>query len=186
MIDHWNAAQVDGCSNLCGPESIFQIAQVPYPWFLAADGGKLYVEGLDPTENYVMVGNINPESLKYKNILTASTSNFYPGGIAFDQHHDITWDDQYGYLLTYAPPYHNYNDVLEYSNPSSPTQDYSAIALDASETTLLAARIAYCGNSTLCSDAQELSYPLGSYGINSASNGDIEDLGIAITPTAKN
>jgi hypothetical protein len=183
VIDHWSAAQVAGCS-ACSPVSSFGVPALGYAYYLGADGAKLYVDGYDSTFAYSVVGEVNVKSGKFKETVSSSASGFFPGGVAFDKSHTLIWDDQYGYIFSLAKPYTYVTGYIEYDNGTNPV-DYTGIALDSKETDLLAANIYYCGSST-CSDAQENSYPLASIGLASASNGDLSDLGIAITPPAKN
>ena len=184
IIDHWSAAQVAGCSGPCLPVSSFGVAALGYAYYLGADGAKLYVDGYDSSFTYAVVGAVNVKTGKFAETIISPASEFFPGGVAFDKSHTLIWDDQYGVLLSLAKPYSSVTGYLDYNNGTNPL-DYSGIALDSKETDLLAANIYNCGSST-CSNAQENSYPLGSVGLASGTNGDVADVGIAITPPAKN
>jgi hypothetical protein len=183
VIDHWSKAQVAGCTS-CSPIDSLTVSGISSAYYLGADGGKLYVDG-NSTEGSIAVGSVNLTNAKFKAVATAPPSSFFPGGIAFDKSHTLIWNNEFGYLYTLPKPYTYVTNSFDYSTGSS-AQIYTGIALDSSETTLLAANHYLCQNNySSCSDVQENSYPLGTLGIASATNGDIEDLGIAITPPGK-
>ena len=184
VIDHWSAAQVAGCSS-CSPVSTLSVAAVAEAYYLGADGAKLYVDGYDTTYSNAVVGTVNLKTAAFEEILSTSSSTFFPGGIAFDKSHTLIWNDEYGYIFSLAKPYTYVTGYLQYDNGTNPYA-YTGIALDSAETDLLAANVYYCSLTVTCSNAQENSYPLGSVGLASATNGDLYDVGIAITPPAKN
>lgn len=184
-IDHWSKVQVAGCGHICNPIQTLNLATIPSPYFLAADGAKLYVEGYDPPFSNVLVGSIDLANSKVKVIQSQPASSFFPGGITFDAAHVLYWDNQYGILYVLPKPWKTATQAYQYSTASNPA-DFTAITLNYYDSLLFAADDFGCGSS-ICSLVQEDVIPLGQYSpFNSATNSSSDFYGLAYTLPGKN
>jgi hypothetical protein len=174
---------VAGCGRACNPIQTLNLAAVPSPYFLAADGAKLYVDGFDATVSNVLVGSIDLANAKVKVIQSQPERSFFPGGIAFDAAHQLYWDNQYGILYVLPKPWRTATQTYQYSTASNPA-DFTGITLNNNDTSLFAADDYGC-DSTICSLVQQDALPLGYYFLDSPFNVSSNFYGLAYTLPGK-
>ncbi len=158
-------------------------------YFLATDGKTLLADGLDPTMNNDLLAKIDTKKGRAKILQTiVNSSGGYPGGLAVDAKHNLIVNNQYGTLSTFARPWTGAaTSSFAYNWPYN---SYTAISLDAAQTTVWAANLFFqtvSGNNYVFTAAQANGYPLGTLGIaTSPAYQDEEYVGVALDPASKN
>jgi len=122
------------------PNHIYMAPDFQSVEYIAVDGKTVVVDGVTAAGEFVAArletsGHGGDTILNEYGSLQQKTG--FPGGLAFDKHHNLIVDNQYGTVKTYAPPWTG--QATSTLNWNYPANDYTAIALDRRQNELYAA-----------------------------------------------
>jgi hypothetical protein len=186
-IDEFSAATIAAGGG--APTSTVGAHLLASVYFLATDGNTLIADGSDASFANDLVVKVDPKNGNTKLLQTIANANGgFPGGLAFDAHHNLIVNNQFGTLTTYAKPWTgSATSSFDYGWPYA---SFNAIALDAAQAQIWAGNIFFqtvSGNNYAFTDVQSSSYPLGALGAaTSPAYQDEEYAGVALDPQTRN
>ena len=118
------------------PDRTYTLPDLAQADYIATDGDKVVVDGVSKNNDFIAVELTRKGDKVLNDYGSLTQKTGVPGGIAIDAKHNLTVNNQYGTLATYAAPWTGKPTATLNWNPAQ--NDYTGIALDPTQTALYA------------------------------------------------